>query len=404
MINPNYERKTDENDLDYAMRLIGIKKELKPGDLDWCDIVDYLGLEYNPDSLRKSQDSPYGGFAVYKAMQQRISLKGQEQLKDKLTTELQELQKLKYSIADERAGLAKMLREQARLEHIKELAIKCVESMEPLDFNYTPLNADRGYKDKTLVIALSDFHYGLEINEFNNKYNDEIFKNRFEHLFNCAVNEILGNENINNIVILGLGDFIAGLIHNVIRVQSRENVVEQVINVSNTLIQFLYKLSQYLPIIYYDCVGNHSRLFEDKNNCLSKESFDLLIHYILKQKFEENPNISIAENTVNEKIGIFNLYGKYYAYCHGDGFNIPTMAQDLSAITKTFFEGIFLGHIHHIYIEEQNGTLVIANGTFAGNDEYSNKLRKTSIPSQNMFIVSEKGIEEIKPIRLNIGD
>ena len=130
----------------------------------------------------------------------------------------------------------------------------------------------------------------------------------------------------------------------------------------------------------------------------------MLIHYILKQKFEENPNISIAENTVNEKIGIFNLYGKYYAYCHGDGFNIPTMAQDLSAITKTFFEGIFLGHIHHIYIEEQNGTLVIANGTFAGNDEYSNKLRKTSIPSQNMFIVSEKGIEEIKPIRLNIGD
>ena len=400
MMNPDYKKRENENNLDYAMRLIGIKKELKPGDLDWCDIVDLLGLDYNPDSLRKSQDSPYGGLAVYKEMRKRISEQGQEQLKKGLNTDLQELQKLKYAIADERAGLNKLLREQSRFENIKEMAIKCVEKMEPLNLEYRQL--DRKYGTNTLVIALSDFHYGLEINEFNNKYDREVFDLRLEYLFGRAIDMIVENESIRDIIVLGLGDFIAGLIHNVIRVQSRENVIEQVIGVSNALIQFLYKLSTYLPVSYYDCVGNHSRLYEDKDNCLSKESFDVLIHEMLAQRFINDKDVFIMGYTINEKIGEFEAFGKKYAFCHGDGFNIPTIAKDLSAMTKNFYEAIFIGHIHHVFIEEQNGTMVVANGSFAGNDEYANKIRKTSTPSQNMFIISENGIEAIKTIKLDV--
>lgn len=400
MINPDYKRRENEKDLDYAMRLVGIKKELKPGDLDWCDIVDLLGLEYNPDSLRKSQDSPYGGLAVYREMQKRISEQGKDNLNKGLKVELQELQKLKCNIADERAGLNKLLREQSRVEHIQELAIKCVEKMKPLDMQYTSL--DRFYGNNTLVIALSDFHYGLEINEFNNKYDGEVFDARLEYLLSRAIDIIIENENIRDIIVLGLGDFIAGLIHNVIRVQSRENVIEQVIGVSDALIQFIYKLSTYLPVKYYDCVGNHSRLYADKDNCLSKESFDILIHELLVKRFASDEDVSIMNYTINEKIGEFEAFGKKYAFCHGDGFNVPTIAKDLSAMTKNFYEAIFIGHIHHVFVEEQNGTMVIANGSFAGNDEYSNKIRKTSVPSQNMFIISENGIEAIKTVKLDV--
>lgn len=88
-MNPDYEKHSGENDLDYAMRLIAIKKELKPGDLDWCDIVELLGLDYNPDSLRKSQDSPFGGLAVYKEMQKRIINSGDKELKKTLKSDLQ---------------------------------------------------------------------------------------------------------------------------------------------------------------------------------------------------------------------------------------------------------------------------------------------------------------------------
>ena len=157
-----------------------------------------------------------------------------------------------------------------------------------------------------------------------------------------------------------------------------------------------------MPVDYYDCVGNHSRLFEDKDNCLSKESFDVLIHYILKQRFIDDKDVTIYDYTINERIGEFDAFNKKYAFVHGDGFNINTLAKDLSAMTKHFYEGIFIGHIHHLFIEEQNGTLVISNGTFAGNDEYANKVNKSSVPSQNMFIISDRGIEDIKTIKLDI--
>ena len=67
-MNSKYLRKENEEDLDYAMRLIDIKKEERPDDLDWADIVDLLGLDLNKDSLRKSQDTIFGGIAVYKKM------------------------------------------------------------------------------------------------------------------------------------------------------------------------------------------------------------------------------------------------------------------------------------------------------------------------------------------------
>ena len=400
IINPNYKRKDGEGDLDYAMRLIAIKKELKPGDLDWCDIVDLLGLDYNPDSLRKAQDSQYGGLAVYKEMQKRIANSGQSELANSLNSNLQELQKMKYSIADERTALNKLLREQSRLDSIKEIAKECVGAMPPLEYNKFSGEHCKYDDDRSLVITLSDFHYGLEINEFNNEYNANIFHRRLELLLARAI-DCMVNDEIRNVIVIGLGDFIAGLIHNVIRIESRENVIQQVISVSEALIDFLNQLALYAQVAYFDCVGNHSRLFEDKDNCLSKESFDILIHYILKQRFEDDENVLIHDYTINERIGEFEVYGKRYAFVHGDGFNLSTLAKDLASMTKNFYEGIFIGHIHHLFIEEQNGMLVISNGTFAGNDEYANKINKSSVPSQNMFIISQNGIEDIKTIKLD---
>lgn len=390
-MNKDYLRKDNEDDLDYAMRLISLKKDTKPNDLDWCDITDLLGADYNPDSLRKSQDTPFGGLAVYNKMRERIAQNEDLDLKQ----ELQELQKMKIAIADERIALNKLLKQQVRTESIKEIAKECVGKMKPLEPHPTIKNKG----DKTLVVTLSDFHYGLEIEEFNNTYNTTVFLERLEHLL-CETIEKIKSENISHIIVLGLGDLISGIIHNTIRIESRENVISQVINVSEALISFIDNLANYGYIDYYDCIGNHSRLFEDKNNCLAKESFDLLIHYILEQRFIHENNINIHGFTISERIGEFEINNKYYAFVHGDSFNIDTLAKDLSALTKNFYEAIFIGHIHHIYIEEQNGTLVVSNGSLAGNDEYSNKLRKTSYPSQNIFIIDKEGIREIIPIKL----
>jgi len=58
----------NENRLEHGMRLIGHKIENRPNDLEWVDIVEELGLEMHHDSLRKANNTEFGGYQVYKAL------------------------------------------------------------------------------------------------------------------------------------------------------------------------------------------------------------------------------------------------------------------------------------------------------------------------------------------------
>ena len=86
-------RKENEDELDYVMRLISKKKEERVDDLDWSDICDLLGLDLNKDSLRKSQDTEFGGLAVYNKMKARILNDKLEDYQNEVQVQLQELKK-----------------------------------------------------------------------------------------------------------------------------------------------------------------------------------------------------------------------------------------------------------------------------------------------------------------------
>ena len=70
----NYSKKENETDYEYGLRLIKIKNEEKPDDLEWGDIVELLGLDIHKDTLRKSAavSSPYSGYNVMKYFEERI--------------------------------------------------------------------------------------------------------------------------------------------------------------------------------------------------------------------------------------------------------------------------------------------------------------------------------------------
>ena len=67
MINPKYNKLENETDYEYGLRLISIKVEEKPDDLDWSDIVELLDLDCHKDSLRKA--AAVTDFCGYKVMQ-----------------------------------------------------------------------------------------------------------------------------------------------------------------------------------------------------------------------------------------------------------------------------------------------------------------------------------------------
>ena len=73
MINERYIRKQDEELIDYEVRLVEILKNERPEDLEWSDIKEYVGFEGNKDSLRKANDSEFGGYKVAKHYQKKSS-------------------------------------------------------------------------------------------------------------------------------------------------------------------------------------------------------------------------------------------------------------------------------------------------------------------------------------------
>lgn len=394
-MNSKYLRKENEENLDYAMRLVEIKKEERPDDLDWGDIVELLGLDLNKDSLRKSQDTEFGGVAVYKKMKEKQIESQPIDYQDEVKVQLQELKKERIKVADERAALNRKLRNKSRQEDLHDLAIKCAEIIsDSKEINVESSNYKiENPEEKVALLTLSDLHFGLEINEFNNVYNVEIFENRINRILDKIITYMTNNK-VKSIYVLGLGDYLSGIIHTTTRIENRENIVQQVVKMSEYLFQFLSILSQYAEVFYYDVNDNHGRIFPNKDESQNDDNFALFIRWYLEAKFAEQENIHIMQNTFSNEIGVVEIFGRNYGFTHGHRDKIGEIVQNLSLMTKKFYDAIFMGHCHHFEANEVHGTYIYMNGSFSGTDAYANNLRKTSNPSQNLFILNpDEGIE-----------
>lgn len=391
-MNSKYLRKENEEDLDYAMRLIDIKKEERPDDLDWGDIVELLGLDLNKDSLRKSQDTIFGGIAVYKKMKDKELISKPSDYQQEVQIQLQELKKERIRLSDERAALNRRLRNEARKESMYDLITECAQSLKTEDNKIKPVCVEEEF-EKAAILTLSDFHFGLEINEFNNVYNADVFYQRLNKILGKTIEYIQLNK-VRTLYVLGLGDYMSGIIHTTTRIENRENIVQQVIKVSEALSQMLTELSKFVEIYYYDVTDNHGRVFPNKDDWENEDNFSLFVRWYLDARFKDNEYIHIMQNTYSNEIGVVEIFGRNYAFTHGHRDKISNIVQNLSLMTKKFYDAIFMAHCHHYEANEIHGTYVYMNGTLSGTDMYANNERKTSNPSQNLFILnSNDGIE-----------
>ena len=391
-MNSKYLRKENEEDLDYAMRLIDIKKEERPDDLDWGDIVELLGLDLNKDSLRKSQDTIFGGIAVYKKMKDKELISKPSDYQQEVQIQLQELKKERIRLSDERAALNRRLRNEARKESMHDLITECAQSLKTDDNQIKPVCVEEEFENAA-ILTLSDFHFGLEINEFNNVYNADVFYQRLNKILGKTIEYIQLNK-VRTLYVLGLGDYMSGIIHTTTRIENRENIVQQVIKVSEALSQMLTELSKFVEIYYYDVTDNHGRVFPNKDDWENEDNFSLFVRWYLDARFKDNEYIHIMQNTYSNEIGVVEIFGRNYAFTHGHRDKISNIVQNLSLMTKKFYDAIFMAHCHHYEANEIHGTYVYMNGTLSGTDMYANNERKTSNPSQNLFILnSNDGIE-----------
>ena len=100
-MNPQYSKLESETDYEYGLRLISIKVEEKPDDLDWEDIVTLLNLDCHRDSLRKAANvTEYSGYRVMQYFKEKL----ETQNHGDSDSYIRELEEKKQQLIKERAN------------------------------------------------------------------------------------------------------------------------------------------------------------------------------------------------------------------------------------------------------------------------------------------------------------
>lgn len=301
------------------------------------------------------------------------------------------------------------IRSVSRFENLKEISsefCKQIDKIFPLDFNKTKsLKRALDNSNTYGILMLSDWHYGIEIDNFLNKYNPEIFKQRINILLNKVKSKIYEYD-IETLYIVNLNDLISGIIHNIIRIQNRENLIQQIMVVAESLAEFINQICFAMPcrVKYFSTTDNHSRAIAKKDDNLDGENFSLLIDWYIKTRLSgyNTDAFEMCKSEVDAEICTFSIYDWKYCFVHGDKDKPSNVVQRLSGLTKKHFNVCGMAHYHHFMGEETNGCYVVSNGSLSGVDDLSKRLRLSSIPSQVLLVASEKDcLEDICILKLN---
>lgn len=358
-----------------------IDKVEQVNDLDWVSVTEELDLEMSPETLRKSfTGGRYGGYRVAKFYQDKIEtgiLSSEEIENIKSAKDI--LYKERVRLQDARREYNKLLRHEARYENLVDVLKEAVENVQP--FEYTK----HEYKYATNIHAallLSDLHYGLKIDNVLNEYNIDICKERMKLL----LDKVIYFCQLNRVEVLHvnlLGDIISGLIHLSARVANEEDVITQTIEVGEMLARFIHELNQWIPQVkVYGCTGNHSRVTADKKTNVPAENFERLIFEYIRLRV---PGIKVSLNGLEDWVS-YKIKDKLVFATHGDKDTVQNVKMHSVNLLKQVPDVIYLGHIHHMNLRDDNGTEIITNGSICSVDEYAMGNRLNAEPYQILQI------------------
>lgn len=394
------DRLPGESDLQYHKRLVYAKLVDKTmADVDYAELAPYIyGQEYSSDFARRMM---YGSCRTLQLMDEenegRIVDDG---LLNELEMKKIELRKEQQKFFDQRAAFNQAVREQARREELREIFERIVSDGNLPKLEYEPF--DTFESDNSLIVNLSDIHYGAQHSNYWSVYNSDICGHMFEKYID-AIAHIAATHKSQDCYVVCNGDAISGFIHNSIRITNKENVIEQITGVSELIAQFLSELSVYFNRVYFTSVaGNHSRI-EKKEDALISERLDDLIEWYLKARMAAFQNVQIGYGEkIDPTMYLINVRGYNFLGVHGDFEPSISNVTNLQAMVGKPLYGVLMGHRHHCETSVVQGVRVIQSGSFLGTDNYCISKRLFGKPEQIVCVVDDNGIRCYYDVDLSI--
>lgn len=382
-------KRDNETDFEWKVRLgvNKVKREVPYVDYDWQELVNILNLECSSDHFRKLSYA-YTEYTDY-MNQKKIDNVSQETL-DEINEKLLEIKKEKVKLQDERNLVNNKIRQMARkeslMDYIKDEIHKL--SLEKPMINKFTHNYNSSGNDAVLIA--SDWHVGLEVENYLNKYNLDICKERLNKLCERSIRYC----KLNNVDVLHccfLGDLLSGEIHNILRLQNQLSLSEQLVVASELVSEFIYNLSKDIKYITVHLIdGNHDRSIQLKNETLDRDTYLGVIREFVKLRIKNLSNVAFVDNTHDDEITTMNIKGHKFAAMHGHNINRSKVSYQMNNILDSMFDYVLLGHFHQAAEEMQYKCQVITNGSLVGSDMYSKKLKLHTYPMQKLLMVNEE--------------
>lgn len=377
------------NDRSVLEILISVCESKDKNNYTWKDISNMMyelaGVSMSPNACRKR---------YFRFLNKKPIIFDTVVDKDDVTSNINNYineQKDRQKILDLKTQVRADIRRMSREDTIKEIAKEVFSNIGNLPKLSSPSHISSSKKKKDAILQISDWHYGIDIDNHFNKFNTTIAKERIEYLIYYVYN-ILNKEGVDHINVINLGDMIAGRIHSQIRYQSRVDVITQIMEVSEYIAQMLSEISKFATVDYYDTLDNHSRIEPNLLDSLDLESLARLTSWYLKQRLKENKNITIHDNTFSDDIITFSVFSHKVLGVHGDKDKPSTVIEKLSMLSQTHYDLVLTAHYHHFQCDERNNTILVGNGSLMGTDSFAQKLRLSSKPSQNLIICTPKNV------------
>lgn len=307
-----------------------------------------------------------------------------------------ELQKEKLKMRDQKRELNALIRRQARLEHLEDYLKEVTEVVDPVRMG---INLNENENGNEALIMLSDWHLGAKHNGRFNVFNSEVAHERITKVKQKTYDKVT-KENITKLHVANLGDMVHGLIHVSAKIQSEEDVIQQVVTASEYLKDFVETfLDLGIDVIYYNVTGNHGRVTPNKNEVAGiEENFEKLILTILDtafSKYENYKSIGCHDGLIETEI-----VGKKFILTHGNFDRNANAAMRLPQLLGYVPDYILSGHIHHDTSKDFGVTMCIVNPSLIGADDYATSGRFGGRPGQKLITFTKNDIDSVTNIYL----
>lgn len=385
------EQREHESKLEWHKRLIDGKLSDKTlADVDYSELSEYVyGQPYSSDVARRMM---YGSKKTLDLLESegREGVSGTE-MADELDIKRIELQKERQKFFDQRMAYNKVLRERAREEELNEIIERCVNSGSLPELRYDGMRCGDG--STTLLVSLNDIHYGASIRNAWCTYNPEICAEMMARYLERIL-PIAERHDCDDCVVWAAGDSISGNIHRSIQVSNRENVIAQIMGVSELISQFLAELSRHFRTVRFVSVaGNHSRIEPNKDNAVTAERLDNLVEWYLAARLQNFENVQIDDShRLDDTMSLFDVRGKNYCLIHGDFDTSPSKMQALQQMVRGPLYAVLSGHMHHNQTNVVQGIRTVMAGSFQGMDQFCVEKRIAGEPEQMVCVCDESGI------------